>query len=61
MAVIPRDRARVRIAIVAESGSKYLLLADEDLISLVEEARDAQAFATLYDRHCRAAYSLAYA
>jgi RNA polymerase sigma-70 factor, ECF subfamily len=44
---------------VAESGREYLLLADEDLISLVE-ARDAQAFATLYDRHTRAAYSLAY-
>jgi RNA polymerase sigma-70 factor (ECF subfamily) len=34
-------------------------LADEDLISLVE-VEDAQAFATLYDRHGRAAYSLAY-
>ncbi len=38
---------------------QYLLLADEDLISLVE-ADDAQAFAALYDRHSRAAYSLAY-
>ncbi len=36
-----------------------MLLADEDLISLVQ-ADDAQAFATLYDRHSRAAYSLAY-
>ncbi len=36
-----------------------MLLADEDLISLVE-AKDAQAFAVLYDRHSRAAYSLAY-
>jgi RNA polymerase sigma-70 factor (ECF subfamily) len=34
--------------------------ADEDLISLVHQARDSQAFATLYDRHGRAAYSLAY-
>jgi RNA polymerase sigma-70 factor, ECF subfamily len=34
--------------------------ADEDLISLVHQARDPQAFATLYDRHGRAAYSLAY-
>jgi RNA polymerase sigma-70 factor, ECF subfamily len=34
-------------------------LADEDLISLVAQG-DAEAFATLYDRHGRAAYSLAY-
>ena len=33
--------------------------ADQDLISLVRE-RDAHAFATLYNRHARAAYSLAY-
>jgi RNA polymerase sigma-70 factor (ECF subfamily) len=44
---------------VAARGREYLLLADEDLISLVQ-ARDAEAFATLYDRHSRAAYSLAY-
>jgi RNA polymerase sigma-70 factor, ECF subfamily len=37
-----------------------LLLADEDLISLVQETRNPEAFATLYDRHSRAAYSLAY-
>jgi RNA polymerase sigma-70 factor (ECF subfamily) len=36
-----------------------LLLADEDLMSLVEEG-DSGAFAVLYDRHGRAAYSLAY-
>ena len=36
-----------------------MLLADEDLISRVE-ASDAEAFATLYDRHSRAAVSLAY-
>jgi RNA polymerase sigma-70 factor (ECF subfamily) len=36
-----------------------MLLADEDLVSLVE-ANDARAFAVLYDRHSRAAYSLAY-
>ena len=36
-----------------------MLLADEDLISLVQ-ASDAQAFAVIYDRHSRAAYSLAY-
>jgi RNA polymerase sigma-70 factor, ECF subfamily len=44
---------------VADRGKQYLLLTDEDLISLVE-AKDAQAFAVLYDRHSRAAYSLAY-
>jgi RNA polymerase sigma-70 factor, ECF subfamily len=44
---------------VADRGRPYLLLADEDLISLVQ-SRDAQAFAALYDRHSRAAYSLAY-
>jgi len=44
---------------VAERKRQYLLLADEDLISLVE-TNDPQAFAVLYDRHGRAAYSLAY-
>jgi RNA polymerase sigma-70 factor (ECF subfamily) len=44
---------------MAERGRQYLRLADEDLISLVEAA-DAEAFATLYDRHSRAAFSLAY-
>ena len=44
---------------MADRGRQYLLLADEDLISLVQ-SRDAQAFAALYDRHSRAAYSLAY-
>ena len=53
----PRSR---RIPIVADPGRQYLLLADEELISLVQEARDPEAFATLYDRHSRAAYSLAY-
>ena len=36
-----------------------MVLADEDLISLVE-TDDAEAFSTLYDRHSRAAFSLAY-
>ena len=40
-------------------GGRYPLLADEDLISLVGDG-DAEAFATLYDRHSCAAYSLAY-
>ncbi len=44
---------------VADRTRQYLLLADEDLISLFQ-AQDSQAFATLYDRHSRAAYSLAY-
>ena len=44
---------------MAERRRQYLILADEDLISLVE-AGDAEAFATLYDRHSRAAFSLAY-
>jgi RNA polymerase sigma-70 factor (ECF subfamily) len=40
-------------------GKLYSLLADEELISLVEQG-DAEAFAMLYDRHSRPAYSLAY-
>ena len=44
---------------MADRGRQYLILADEDLISFVESA-DAEAFATLYDRHSRAAFSLAY-
>ncbi len=36
-----------------------MVLADEDLITLVETG-DAEAFATLYDRHSRSAFSLAY-
>ena len=39
--------------------SSHPRLAEEDLISLVG-AGDAQAFAALYDRHGRAAYSLSY-
>jgi RNA polymerase sigma-70 factor (ECF subfamily) len=44
---------------VVDLRRQYLLLADEDLISLVGGS-DAEAFATLYDRHGRAAYSLSY-
>jgi RNA polymerase sigma-70 factor (ECF subfamily) len=44
---------------MADGGRQYLILADEDLISLVETG-DADAFATLYDRHSRAAFSLAH-
>src|SRR5918994_1575418 len=44
---------------MAEPARQYLVLADEDLISLVEAA-NSEAFATLYDRHNRAAFSLAF-
>jgi RNA polymerase sigma-70 factor (ECF subfamily) len=44
---------------VANRSRQYLLFADEELISLVGKS-DAEALATLYDRHCRPAYSLAY-
>ena len=44
---------------MADRKRQYTLLADEELISLVG-AGDAEAFALLYDRHSRAAYSLAY-
>ena len=40
-------------------GKLYALLADEELVSLVEQG-DAEAFAMLYERHSRPAYSLAY-
>lgn len=48
-----------RIFTMADSSRKYLTLADEDLISLVSD-EDPEAFAALYDRHSRAAYSLGY-
>jgi RNA polymerase sigma-70 factor (ECF subfamily) len=41
------------------NGGHYPLRADEDLISFVADG-DTQAFDVLYDRHSRAAYSLAY-
>ena len=44
---------------VGNKGRQYLLLADEDLMSLTGDG-NAGAFAGLYDRHGRAAYSLAY-
>ncbi len=44
---------------MADHRQQYMLLADEELISLVAQG-DAEAFATLYDRHSRPAYSLAY-
>jgi RNA polymerase sigma-70 factor (ECF subfamily) len=45
--------------LLAARGRQYLLLADEELMSLIDSG-DAGAFAGLYDRHSRAAYSLAY-
>jgi RNA polymerase sigma-70 factor (ECF subfamily) len=44
---------------VADGARQYLLDADEDLMALVDRG-NAEAFAALYDRHCRVAYSLAY-
>jgi RNA polymerase sigma-70 factor (ECF subfamily) len=44
---------------MANRERQYLLLADEDLMSLVGDG-DAGAFAGLYDRHSRSSYSLAY-
>jgi RNA polymerase sigma-70 factor (ECF subfamily) len=44
---------------LADRSKRYLVLADEDLISLVESG-DTEALAGLYDRHGRSAYSLAY-
>jgi RNA polymerase sigma-70 factor (ECF subfamily) len=40
-------------------GRQYLMLADEELMLLVNNG-EPKAFATLYDRHSRAAYYLAY-
>ena len=45
---------------MADPRRQCLLLADEDLISLVAAKGSAEAFAALYDRHGSAAYSLAY-
>lgn len=44
---------------MADPERQYLLLADEDLVALAGGG-DSKAFAGLYDRHSRAAYSLAY-
>lgn len=44
---------------MVKRAQRLLTLADEDLIALAEGG-DAEAFAALYDRHSRAAYSLAY-
>jgi RNA polymerase sigma-70 factor (ECF subfamily) len=49
----------MQVSLLGMDRRRYRLLADEDLISLAESG-DAEAFATLYDRHSRAAFSLAY-
>jgi RNA polymerase sigma-70 factor (ECF subfamily) len=46
-------------AVVKDRRRQHLLLADENLISFVGRG-DAEAFTILYDRHGRAAFSLAY-
>jgi RNA polymerase sigma-70 factor (ECF subfamily) len=48
-----------RTRAAGSKGAYYSSLADEELISLVG-AGNAGAFAALYDRHGRAAYSLSY-
>ena len=57
--VVRRLRSREIDAGDTARGRQYLLYADEDLVFLVGRG-DAAAFAVLYDRHGRAAYSLAY-
>jgi RNA polymerase sigma-70 factor, ECF subfamily len=49
----------MQISLLGMDRRRYPLLADEDLISLVESG-DAEALSTLYDRHSQAAFSLAY-
>jgi RNA polymerase sigma-70 factor, ECF subfamily len=44
---------------VAERRTELSVLADEDLMQLVSKG-DPRAFELLYDRHCGAAFSLAY-
>jgi RNA polymerase sigma-70 factor, ECF subfamily len=46
-------------AVVRDRRRQHLLLADENLILFVGQG-DAEAFTILYDRHGRAAFSLAY-
>ena len=52
------DKGAVRVVSMGVRP-QFVLLADKDLISQIGQG-DAQAFATLYDRHIRVAYSLAY-
>jgi RNA polymerase sigma-70 factor, ECF subfamily len=50
---------RLELRGMRDHANRYPLMADEDLLSLLGGG-DARAFALLYDRHSRAAYSLAY-
>ena len=52
------DKGAVRVVSMGVRP-QFVLLADKDLISQIGQG-DAQAFATLYERHIRVAYSLAY-
>ena len=49
----------VECSVMERARNRYLLLADEDLMSLAA-GEDSKALAVLYDRHGRAAYSLAF-
>ena len=53
------DKKDVSLQDRAGKERRYLLVADEDLMSLTSGG-DAEAFTALYDRHMRAAFSLAY-
>jgi RNA polymerase sigma-70 factor, ECF subfamily len=53
------DKKDISLQDRAGKERRYLLVADEDLMSLTSGG-DAEAFTALYDRHVRAAYSLAY-
>src|SRR4028119_1493532 len=53
-----QSRSYLRMLLMTKNR-QYAILADEDLMSLMEGG-DAEAFAALYDRHSRAGYSLAY-
>jgi RNA polymerase sigma-70 factor (ECF subfamily) len=55
---VPAPKAR-RLLASARSSAGLHKLADEELMALVQ-AGDADAFEVVYDRHCDAAFSLAY-
>ena len=56
----PTDEAvRCQVRLGLRCSMEYCHLADEDLIASIE-AQNTESFATLYDRHSRVAYSLAY-
>ena len=59
MVASPESRTLDRGKIAPDRGRGYTLLADRDLLALVERG-DPGALTGLYDRHVGAAYSLAY-